>query len=111
MNEEIYQILTLSRHGYPVLQKWCISKDAAEKELQQCKEFWPNSEFWIEPGTDYINNKCRGCGPVHAIEQHDHYGISTGYWCDSCYNSSKYPYRKDAYFDPSYAGERLDDDY
>ena len=40
----------------------------------------------------------------------DSYGIFTGVYCDKCYNSSKYTYRKDNYFDTAYAGERLDND-
>jgi len=52
---------------------------------------------------------CRGCDD-EGQEQHDAYGISTGHWCDTCYDSDKYPYRKDAYDYEAY-GERLDDDY
>lgn len=45
-------------------------------------------------------------------EQLDAYGITTGIWCDKCYNDdSIYPYHKDEYFDPAYAGERLEEDY
>lgn len=55
---------------------------------------------------------CRGCSTKENVsEQHDAYGYSTGYWCDSCYESNRYPYRRDRYFDSSYAGERLEDDY
>lgn len=43
-------------------------------------------------------------------ERHDAYGMSTGYYCDECYKNN-YPYRKDSYFDQSYAGERMEDDY
>jgi hypothetical protein len=43
-------------------------------------------------------------------ERSDAYGISTGHYCDDCYENN-YPYRKDRYYDESYAGERLDDDY
>ena len=55
---------------------------------------------------------CRGCQTVdkHVEMQHDAYGIPTGHWCDDCYNSSKYPYRKDRYDYEAY-GERLDDEY
>jgi len=38
----------------------------------------------------------------------DSYGIYTGQYCDCCYERN-YPYRKDDYFDPSYAGESLED--
>ena len=47
----------------------------------------------------------------HYWARNDAYGIFTGIYCDDCYNSgdsSKYPYRKDDYHDPMYAGERLE---
>jgi hypothetical protein len=40
----------------------------------------------------------------------DAYGIYTGLYCDTCYNSNKYPYRKDEYYDPSFAGESLEEE-
>ena len=52
---------------------------------------------------------CRGCDS-EGHPQHDAYGISTGHWCYSCYDSPKYPYRKDRYDYEAY-GERLDDNY
>ncbi len=65
-----------------------------------------------------MNIKCRGCEKTsdelendYVEMQYDNYDIPTGYWCNKCYNSSKYPYRKDNYFDPGYAGERMEDDY
>lgn len=55
---------------------------------------------------------CRGCKTKQDVsEQKDAYGYSTGYWCDSCYEGDRYPYRRDRYFDASYAGERLENDY
>ena len=53
--------------------------------------------------------------PLQAHKHHqwirkDHYGIYTGIYCDECYESN-YPYRKDDYYDPLYAGEHMDDDY
>ena len=62
---------------------------------------------------------CRGCRAeeemhrpidMHWWARRDAYGIFTGIYCDDCYNSDKYPYRKDGYHDPMYAGERLDPD-
>ncbi|MCB1160877.1 MAG: hypothetical protein KDK45_25470, partial [Leptospiraceae bacterium] len=44
-------------------------------------------------------------------KREDSYGIFTGVYCEECYNSNKYPYRKDRYYDSAYAGERLDEDY
>ena len=43
----------------------------------------------------------------HYWARSDAYGIYTGLYCDKCYDSDKYPYRKDEYFDESYAGESL----
>ena len=63
---------------------------------------------------------CRGCEAeiemMRPIDQHwwarrDNYGIFTGIYCDDCYasgESSRYPYRKDDYYDPMYAGEMLE---
>jgi len=70
---------------------------------------------------------CKGCGktddisdwasPRDAREYHDWvrsdaYGIYTGIYCEECYNSNKYPYRKDRYptaeTDPE-CGEFLND--
>lgn len=57
---------------------------------------------------------CRGCGTTkeedYVALYLDAYGIPTGYYCDDCYENN-YPYRKDRYYDESYAGERLEDDY
>lgn len=68
---------------------------------------------------------CKGCGkeddisdwgnPAMAHKHHewvrsDAYGLYTGAYCDECYENN-YPYRKDAYFDPGYAGESMENDY
>lgn len=53
---------------------------------------------------------CRKCENTDVQEKYDYYGISTGYWCDNCYENN-YPYRKDAYYDYLNAGEHLDEDY
>ena len=47
----------------------------------------------------------------HYWARNDAYGLYTGLYCDSCYKSDRYPYRKDNYYDPAYAGERMDEDY
>ena len=66
-----------------------------------------NEGYWINQSVPC--KKCDNAGE----ERSDAYGISTGYWCDSCYNSSKYPYRKDKYptIENHGYGERLDDNY
>lgn len=59
-----------------------------------------------------INRKCSGCQCDTPEERSDNYGIYTGFYCDKCYdNPEKYPFHKDDYFDASYAGECLDEDY
>ena len=62
---------------------------------------------------DYdIGEQVHYCPPVteHRWSRTDAYGIFTGIYCDKCYDSDKYPYRKDRYHDPMYAGERLESD-
>ena len=47
----------------------------------------------------------------HMWARADAYGIYTGLYCDKCYDDPhKYTYRKDEYYDPAYAGERLEPD-
>ena len=46
----------------------------------------------------------------HYWQRNDAYGFYTGLYCDECYesnDSSKYPYKRDRYFDEAYAGESL----
>ena len=45
----------------------------------------------------------------HDWARADAYGIYTGLYCDKCYKDN-YPYRKDRYYDPAYAGERMNPD-
>ena len=45
----------------------------------------------------------------HMWARADAYGIYTGLYCDDCYKDN-YPYRKDEYYDPAYAGERMETD-
>ena len=54
---------------------------------------------------------CRGCHKKgDDVEmRYDAYNIPTGEWCDACYDSDKYPYKKEKY-DYRGAGERLDND-
>ena len=49
----------------------------------------------------------------HVSERFDAHGITTGHWCDGCYDANSYPYRKDKYptIETHGYGERLDDDY
>jgi len=45
----------------------------------------------------------------HMWARCDAYGIYTGLYCDKCYKDN-YPYRRDRYYDPAYAGERMEPD-
>ena len=111
-DENIFQIVVQVPLGER-LQSWHEGREEAEAELKSISECFPNDEFRIEEGTDYIHTKCKGCETVHANEQFDAHGIATGYWCDACYDSDKYPYRKDRYptMETHGYGERLEDDY
>jgi hypothetical protein len=70
---------------------------------------------------EIIQVTCNGCQATEQVEtwsdakyhpwvRSDAYGLTTGCYCDECYENN-YPYRKDRYYDPSYCGERMDDDY
>ena len=109
MSEKIFQVLTHDEFGMCVLQQWFTDKAKAEAEAKSFTEMF-GDEFFVEEGTDYITDKCRGCESVYSTQRSCAYGTFTGHWCEDCYNSSKYPYRKDRY-DYEGNGERLDDDY
>ena len=48
----------------------------------------------------------------HEWARSDAYGLYTGLYCEKCYDDpTKYTYRKDKYYDPAYAGERMEEDY
>ena len=78
-------------------------------------------EFEMDNERQNDNLRCRGCKadsgyhvtPItyHSWSRSDMYGIFTGVYCDKCYNNPYiYTYRKDDYYDPAYAGERLEPD-
>ena len=97
------------------------------KYLYHCKGCEkPDKEF---PAIDIDCEECEGSGgdcwkcngygvymPTTPVEYHmwsraDAYGIYTGLYCDKCYDDPhKYTYRKDEYYDPAYAGERMEPD-
>jgi len=106
-DQNIFQILRETGMGAKLVV-WYDNREGAEAELKELKAIFPREDYRIEEGTDYIYKKCRGCGTIHAEMRFDYYGIETGIWCDECYEDpQKYTYRKDDYFDPLYAGERL----
>jgi hypothetical protein len=105
--KKYYQVLTYDQYSCPVLQSWHYTLEEAETAIKNYKVYWPDSEWWVEEGTEYILDKCRECGNPDAQECHDAYGYSTGHWCGNCYENH-YPYRKGRYFDEGYAGESLE---
>ena len=107
---KVWQLVYEDRYSIPVLHSWYETKEQADDMLADCTKLFPQTSYWLEQGTEHINQKCRHCETIYCEERHDHYGITTGYWCDECYETD-YPYRKDAYFDPDFAGERMEDDY
>lgn len=79
----------------------------------ECGEWMDYEELGM--GDAWIDQviPCRACGSDDSQEQSDAHGISTGYWCHDCYESDRYPYRKDRYptIETHGYGERLEDDY
>lgn len=110
--ETVYQ-LVCTEFGYGSIITWSEDKSQIESALADCQEMCPDKDYWIEEGTEYILEKCRGCGTVHADHRYDAHGVETGIWCEECYDSDKYPYRKDRY--PTQEthgyGEYLENDY
>tara|TARA_R110002020_G_scaffold22078_1_gene74704 strand:+ start:778 stop:1092 length:315 start_codon:yes stop_codon:yes gene_type:complete len=80
-------------------------------ELREMIEF----EGWEDDEHSYFQvHTCRGggCEAEYAEERHDAHGITTGHYCDECYENN-YPYRKDKYptIETHGYGERLSEDY
>jgi len=81
---------------YTTNEVLCETNDIVELELRMAM---------IAPDEAWCLRKipsCRGCKAYadersSVQERFDHYGITTGHWCDACYESGRYPYRKDAY--------------
>ena len=100
--------------------KYIIYNIETGKELDQ--EYFSSQEAWEEieyglPDGNYnvirkIICKAQTCDS-EGYERYDAHGISTGHWCDECYDSVGYPYRKDKYptIEFNGYGERLYNDY
>jgi len=54
-----------------------------------------------------MGDQCE-CGRGQAEPQDDHYGIYCGRMCDKCFQDK---YKQDDYYDASYAGESLEENY
>jgi hypothetical protein len=85
-----------------------------ESEFYTLREAEKIIEFEFDWNTHTIIKfiGCRGC-EQEGHERHDWYGISTGHWCDECYESDRYPYKRTRYATEEFDGygERLDDNY
>ena len=90
-------------------------------ELEDCDECLGSG---LENSEEKTDNDCWTCGgrgnyirryisiEYHEWARNDAYGLYTGLYCHKCYDDpSKYTYRKDRYYDPAYAGERMEEDY
>ena len=80
------------------------------EELQEMVKY----EKWADNEHIYFKvHTCRSCQVEETEERFDYHGVHTGWWCHECYDSDKYPYRKDAYptIETHGYGERLDNDY
>ena len=79
-----------------------------------CKK--PDKEYPIpdyDSEEELQDKQITTCGSItnHMWARADAYGIYTGLYCDKCYDDKeKYTYRKDNYYDPAYAGERMNPD-
>lgn len=69
--------------------------------------------YYYEDSDDYYITTSIGCRLCQqpAEERFDAYNIYTGCYCEQCYNSDQYPFRKDRYPTQEYHGygERLED--
>jgi hypothetical protein len=94
--------------------------------MRTVKIYTPEGEVYLECGSIYEARQiiefeeledgyyyeevqhCKGCDSEQSEPRYDAYGYSTGSWCNDCYDSNKYPYRKDKYYDYLNAGEHLE---
>lgn len=109
---EVYQVLGEDSHGFPVCVYWTHDKEEAEKYAASMREMF-DEDYFVDKGTEFIKGKCRKCDSIFSMERFDAHGITTGNWCDKCYDSDNYPFRKDKYatIETHGYGERLNDDY
>lgn len=90
----------------------CMTSDEVLFESFLEEECYEWAEYEVEPVYIHQFVTCRGC-EQEGYERYDAHGISTGNWCADCYDSDRYPYRKDRYptIETHGYGERLSDDY
>jgi hypothetical protein len=85
--------------------------DEVKAEFYTRHEAEETMEYEFSWDTHYIKTitPCRECGN-EGYERSDWYGISTGHWCEECYEHH-YPYKKERYETEEYDGfgERLED--
>jgi hypothetical protein len=76
-----------------------------------CKGTW--REYRRVESWRYKEFKCKTCGTLEGVEKRLSFGVYAGHYCDECWPASGYRDAADprAEFDPTYAGERLEEDY
>jgi hypothetical protein len=105
-----------SQKHYQIMKYQVFNQKTGEVECEfytrQDAEETIEFEFDWDTHTILRVVECRGCDN-EGHERHDWYGISTGHWCDECYESNRYPYRKSRYATEEYDGygERLSEDF
>jgi len=87
---------------------YCINCDQMLDKDQYDSEVCP--ACGEHPSIRVFHCQGKNCNSKDTQPREDAYGLFTGHYCDDCYENN-YPYRKDAYYDPAYAGEHLDYDY
>lgn len=94
-----YQVYNKETHS---VEAEFFSRQEAEDVIEYDFSFETHTIIRVIP--------CRGCDSTDVDERYDYYGISTGYWCDDCYENN-YPYKKERYATEEYDGygERLND--
>ena len=96
------------------------NKDLRKDMLKDLEEQKIIDDYYEDEHTITVQCNGKGCEKTHANPMHipathplwarfDAYGIYTGMFCDDCYeDDDKYGYKRDRYFDESYAGESLE---
>ena len=106
MAEKVYKYRKINRDGICPNCCWDWSLENMRPEECNCIE--------VICSGDGCGKRCKegfrsGELIYHPWARNDAYGMYTGLYCDVCYKDN-YPYRRDGYYDPMDAGERLEPD-
>ena len=83
-----------------------------KRKDNQMSYTWPDEDGGVPDARcngDGCEKSSEGITPLkyHNWARTDHYGMYTGLYCDKCFRDN-YPYHRADYFDPAYAGEKLE---